>query len=218
MKMRSSKPSRRTSPSLQHERSSPIDPSPRISWVLIHFWLSLKLAAVMRRWQCCEALWLRPTAVARTWVLIHFFIVFWLIVSVGWWVLILIGLAFLVAVLQGTLVEADGRHEEVGFGPFFLVFWLIVGVGWWVLILIGFAFLVHWWVLMILPPIGWVMIWLGGDDGGDGGWVVMMVAVGLWEKGAVREWIIKNCKIMNILLNKCVEWINWCGFFVKVDV
>ena len=21
-------------------------------------------------------------------------------------------------------------------------------------------FLVHWWVLMILPPIGWVMIWL----------------------------------------------------------
>ena len=69
-----------------------------------------------------------------------------------------------VAVLQGTLVEADGHHEEVGFDPFFLVFWLIVGVGWWVLILIGLAFLVHWWVLMILPPIGWVMIWLGGDD------------------------------------------------------
>ena len=68
-----------------------------------------------------------------------------------------------VAVLQGTLVEADGRREEVGFDPFFLVFWLIVGVGWWVLILIGLAFLVHWWVLMILLPIGWVMIWLGGD-------------------------------------------------------
>ena len=80
----------------------------------------------------------------------------------------MIGLAFLVAVLRGTLVEADGRHKEVGFDPFFLVFWLIVGVGWWVLILIGLAFLVHWWVLMILPPNGWVMIWLGGDDGGCG--------------------------------------------------
>ena len=105
--------------------------------------------------------------------------------GVGWWVLILIGLAFLVAVLQGTLVkvdgrrkevaalqgtlvEANGRREEVGFDPFFLVFWLIVGVGWWVLILIGLAFLVQWWVLMILLPIGWVMIWLGDDDGGDG--------------------------------------------------
>ena len=43
---------------------------------------------------------------------------------------------------------------------FFLVFWLIMGVGRWVLILIGLLFLVHWWVLMILPPIGWVMIWL----------------------------------------------------------
>ena len=28
------------------------------------------------------------------------------------------------------------------------------------LILIGLFFLVHWWVLMILLPIGWVMIWL----------------------------------------------------------
>ena len=39
-------------------------------------------------------------------------------------------------------------------------FWLIVGVGRWVLILIGLFFLVHWWVLMIFPPIGRVMIWL----------------------------------------------------------
>ena len=98
--------------------------------------------------------------------------------GVGWWVLILIGLAFLLAVQRGTLVKVDGYREEVGFDPFFLVFLLIVGVGWWVLILISLAFLVHWWVLMILPPIGWVMIWLGGDDGGDGGWV-MMEAVGL---------------------------------------
>ena len=104
-----------------------------------------------------------------------FFLFFWLIVGVSWWVLILIGLAFPMAVLRGTLFEAYGRREEVGFNPFFLVFWLIVGVGWWVLILIGLAFLVYWWVLMILPSIGWVMIWLGGD----GGWVVMMVAVGL---------------------------------------
>ena len=33
--------------------------------------------------------------------------------GVGWWVLILIGLAFLVAVLRGTLVKVDGRREEV---------------------------------------------------------------------------------------------------------
>ena len=39
-----------------------------------------------------------------------FFLFFWLIVVVSWWVLILIGLAFLVAVLQGTLVEANGRR------------------------------------------------------------------------------------------------------------
>ena len=32
--------------------------------------------------------------------------------------------------------------------------------GRWVLIFIGLAFLFHWWVLMILPSIGWVMIWL----------------------------------------------------------
>ena len=48
---------------------------------------------------------------------------------------------------------------------FFLVFWLIVGVGRWVLILIGLFFLVHWWVLMILSPIGWVMIWLDWVSG-----------------------------------------------------
>ena len=102
-----------------------------------------------------------------------FFLVFWLIVGVGWWVLILIGLAFLVAMLRGTLVEANGRREDVGFDPFFLIFWLIVGVGWWVLILIGLTFLVHLWVLMILSSIGWVMIWLGSDDG----WVVMMVVM-----------------------------------------
>ena len=27
------------------------------------------------------------------------------------------------------------------------------------------VFLVHWWVLMILPPIGWVMIWLDWVSG-----------------------------------------------------
>ena len=70
-----------------------------------------------------------------------------------------------VAVLRGTLVEADGRREEVGFDSFFLVFWLIVGVGWWVLILIGLAFLVHWWVLMTLPSFGWVMIWFDWVSG-----------------------------------------------------
>ena len=47
-----------------------------------------------------------------------------------------------------------------------------------VLILIGLAFLVHWWVLMILASIGWVMIWLGGDDGGCGS---------VRERGVVRE-------------------------------
>ena len=64
-----------------------------------------------------------------------------------------------VAVLQGVdLAPAGGLDLApicwllVFF--FFLVFWLIVGVGRWVLILIGLGFLVHWWVLMILPPIG----------------------------------------------------------------
>ena len=42
--------------------------------------------------------------------------------GVGWWVLILIGLAFLVAVLRGTLVKVDGRREDVGFDPFFYSF------------------------------------------------------------------------------------------------
>ena len=37
-----------------------------------------------------------------------------------------------VAVLRGTLVEADSHHEDVGFDPFFIVFWLIVSMGWWV--------------------------------------------------------------------------------------
>ena len=56
----------------------------------------------------------------------------------------------------------------------------------------------------------------GGDRVGSNGvliglsrdWILMivvMVAVGLSERGAVREWILKNCKIMNILLNKCGE-------------
>ena len=52
--------------------------------------------------------------------------------------------------------------------------------------------------------VGWSDFSLVSDDGGDGGCVVMVV-VGLWERGTVREWIIKISKIMNILLNKCVE-------------
>ena len=34
-----------------------------------------------------------------------------------------------VAVLQGTLVEADGRHKEVGFDPFFSSFLVDCGCG-----------------------------------------------------------------------------------------
>ena len=56
-------------------------------------------------------------------------------------------------------------HFNLLVAGFFLVFWLIVGVGRWVLILIGLFFLIHWWVLMILPPIGWVMIWLDWVSG-----------------------------------------------------
>ena len=65
-----------------------------------------------------------------------------------------------VAVLRGVdLAPAGGLDLApicwlLVFFFFFLVFWLIVGVGRWVLILIGLGFLVHWWVLMILPPIG----------------------------------------------------------------
>ena len=51
----------------------------------------------------------------------------------------------------------------------------------------------------------------------DGGWEAGWVDDGCWvgcvgfvrererEREAVRERIIKNCKIMNILLDKCVE-------------
>ena len=44
----------------------------------------------------------------------------------------------------------------------------------------------------------------------DAGWVVgcgvIVGSVGsVRERGAVREGIIKNCKRINILLNKCVE-------------
>ena len=42
-----------------------------------------------------------------------------------------------------------------------------------------------------------------GDEGEIGDW--MGFGLGLWKREAVRERIIKNCKRMNILLNKCVE-------------
>ena len=64
--------------------------------------------------------------------------------------------------LRGVnLAQAGGvDHAPICWLRFFfffsLVFWLIVDMGRWVLILIGLFFLVHWWVLMILPPIGWV--------------------------------------------------------------
>ena len=83
--------------------------------------------------------------------------------GVGWWVLILIGLAFLVVVLRGTLVEANGRRKLVGFDLDRLGF---CGS------LVGFDDLVADWG---------VMIWLGGDDGGDGSRGSVRV------RGVVRE-------------------------------
>ena len=70
-----------------------------------------------------------------------------------------------------------------------------------------------WFFFDFWMEIGWVLMefWLACleiDFWFNGFWflmMVVMVAVGLWERGAVREWIIKNCKIMNILLNKCGE-------------
>ena len=38
------------------------------------------------------------------------------------------------------------------------------------------------------------------------------------EREVMSEEIIKNCKIMNILLNRCVELIDSCGCFVKMSV
>ena len=89
-----------------------------------------------------------------------------------------------------------------------MAFWsalIFLCVGWSVLVdlMLNLIFRVGWSVC-----VGWSDFSLVSDDGGDGGWVVMvvvMVAVGLWERGTVREWIIKISKIMNILLNRCVE-------------
>ena len=84
----------------------------------------------------------------------------------------------------------------------FRVGWVINGF-WieWVSDWVGWFFL-----MMLVGWRWWWWWWLGGDDGSwvwsDRRWWWTM---GLWERGAVREWIIKNCKIMNILLNKCVE-------------
>ena len=89
----------------------------------------------------------------------------------------------------------------------FLWFLMIFRVGWSVCGLIGFFF-GFWWSFMwvdIYFSCGLISIFcLVTDDGGDSGWVVM-VAVSLWERGTVREWIIKISKIMNILINKCVK-------------
>ena len=76
-----------------------------------------------------------------------------------------------VAMLRGVnLAQARGLDLApicwlLVFFFFFLVFWLIMGMGRWVLILIDLDFLVHWWVLMILPLIRWVMIWLDWVSG-----------------------------------------------------
>ena len=58
----------------------------------------------------------------------------------------------------------------------------------------------------------WVCSPIRVSDDNDDGWVcspigiVMMTLVGSErERGAMSEKIIKNCKRMNILLNKCVE-------------
>ena len=85
-----------------------------------------------------------------------------------------------------------------------MAFWsalIFLCVGWSVLVdlMLNLIFRVGWSVC-----VGWYDFSLVSDDGGDGGWVVMVV-VGLWEGGTVREWIIKISKIMNILLNRCVE-------------
>ena len=48
-----------------------------------------------------------------------------------------------------------------------------------------------WFSLMMVAGCGVIV----GSDG----------LMGLRERGVVREGIIKNCKRMNILLNKCIE-------------
>ena len=91
-----------------------------------------------------------------------------------------------------------------------MAFWsalIFLCVGWSVLVDLMLIFLWFW------VEIRWVLMefWLACLEIGfwfNGFWLLMMVVMvvmGLWERGAMREWIIKNCKIMNILLNKCGE-------------
>ena len=120
----------------------------------------------------------------------------------GWWLMVANGDHGCGSGLIGLIwvcVEAWRRG-----GMEMMAFWLaliFLCVGWSVLVdlMLNLIFRVGWSIC-----VGWSDFYLASDDGGDGGWVVMVV-VGLWERGAVREWIIKISKIMNILLNKCVE-------------
>ena len=78
--------------------------------------------------------------------------------------------------LNGTISLARDLETTLWWSSQGCDVWVLMGIdpvdggwdfdGWveyfdrWVLILIGLFFLVHWWVLMILSPIGWVMILL----------------------------------------------------------
>ena len=74
--------------------------------------------------------------------------------------------------------------------------------------------------LVFIDDASWVVMMVVGcgEIVGSVGFVMVMMVVGcgvivgsvgsVRERGAVREGIIKNCKRMNILLNKCVKWVG----------
>ena len=132
-------------------------------------------------------------------------------VCVGWSVYRLIGMCGLIWFFFGFWWFFVWVDRYVWVDLIFLWFLIIFRVGW--------SVCVGWTVCGLIDMCGligfffgflWFFVW-----GDRYVWVdliflwflmmVVMVAVGLWERGAVREWIIKMSKIMNILLNKCVE-------------
>ena len=133
--------------------------------------------AAVRRWRCCKALiLLRLEALISLWSIFSFsfFLVFWLIVGVGWWVLILMSLFFLVHWWVLMILPLIG----------WVMIWLDWVLGWvgdkWVwdwmsFRLSGLVFLddVSWMVVIVA---GWWWWWLGVE------WSLVVM-----DCGSVRE-------------------------------
>ena len=160
-------------------------------WFNLSLWCGLVLVYVGLLGLCCGLIWVCEEAWRRGGMeTIAFWSVALIFLCVGWSVLVdmMLNLIFRVgwSVCMGwsdfSLVSNDfscGFISMCGLIEFFFGFWwFFVWVNRYVWVDLIFV-----WFLMM----------------------VVMVAVGLWERGAMREWIIKISKIRNILINKCVE-------------